>query len=278
MWQEASGDNVIECECGYTFDPLRQYAHFIACGDCTDRAVVGRVMGVGGEKTSLIVTDPPYGVSYADKNKFLNAIGPPNRIETPIEGDHQTVEEMAVLWKAAFTVAHEVARDGCAFYTFAPQGGDLLMMMMMMRDSGFQPRHSLIWVKNNHVLGRADYAYKHEPILYAWKEGGHKFYGGFQTSILEFDKPQKSDLHPTTKPVELVERLISNSSQIGEIVFDPFLGSGTIMVACQNLGRRGRGVEISPMYTAVSLQRLSDMGLEPRLIDGAKTANEYGLQ
>ncbi len=150
-------------------------------------------------------------------------------------------------------------------------------MMVAMRDSGWQPRHSLIWVKNNHVLGRADYNYKHEPILYAWKEGGHKFYGGFQTSVLEFDKPTKSDLHPTMKPVELVERLVSNSSQSGEIVLDPFLGSGTTAVACERLGRLGRGIEIAMSYTAVCLERLSDMGLTPRLADNlAGTSSAAG--
>ncbi len=259
---------MIQCDCGHTFEPERQYSHYIICGDCTDKAVVAKLMSTDAGHVTLIVTDPPYGVSYADKNKFLNAIGRPNRIETEIAGDHQTVEEMSVLWKSAFTVAHEVAQAGCAFYTFAAQGGDLhLTMMMAMRDSGWQPRHSLIWVKNNHVLGRADYNYKHEPILYAWKEGGHKFYGGFQTSVLEVDKPTKSDLHPTTKPVELVERLVSNSSQPGEIVFDPFLGSGTTLVAAERLGRIGRGVEIVMPYTAVCLERLSDMGLIPRLVD-----------
>jgi site-specific DNA-methyltransferase (adenine-specific) len=142
-----------------------------------------------------------------------------------------------------------------------------MMMMMMMMGAGIEPRHELIWLKNNHVLGRVDYAYKHEPILYAWKEGGHKFYGDFQTSILEFPKPTKSDLHPTMKPVELIERLVSNSSQMNETVYDPFLGSGTTLMACERLGRRCRAVEISPPYVAVAIERWATMtGKTPVLL------------
>jgi DNA modification methylase len=157
---------------------------------------------------------------------------------------------------------------GAVVYCFMPQGGDQMMMMMMMMGAGIEPRHELIWLKNNHVLGRVDYAYKHEPILYAWKDGGHKFYGDFQTSILEFPKPQQSNLHPTTKPVELIERLVTNSSQIDEIVFDPFLGSGTTLIACEKFGRQCRAVEIEPRYCAVTLQRFYDMtGTMPVLVD-----------
>jgi len=241
--------------------------HRIICGDCTDPAVVARVMG--RERAELVVTDPPYGVSYGDKNKFLNSRDGGHRIETPIEGDQGNMDDIRATWKAAFLRAYEVMAPGAVLYSFMPQGGRLKMTMLATIDeSGIEPRHELIWVKNNHVLGRVDYAYKHEPILYAWKEGGHKFYGDFQTSVLEFAKPQSSDMHPTTKPVELIERLVSNSSLQGAIVFDPFLGSGTTILACQNQGRKGRGCELSPAYVAVALERLAQMGLEPRLIGG----------
>jgi DNA modification methylase len=228
-------------------------AHRVICGDCTDAAVVERVMG--GERARLVVTDPPYGVSYADKNGFLNSIDKGNRNQTAIENDHQTKEQTQALWKAAFEQTGAAMDKGAVIYCFMPQGGDQMMMMMMMMGAGIEPRHELIWLKNNHVLGRVDYAYKHEPILYAWKEGGHKFYGDFQTSILEFPKPQKSELHPTMKPVELIEKLVRNSSVISDCVLDPFLGSGTTLMACENLGRRCRGIEISPAYVAVTLER-----------------------
>lgn len=239
--------------------------HRIICGDCTDKAVVDRLMG--GEKAQLCITDPPYGVSYADKNIFLNNLDKGNKIQTNIVNDHQSKEETQALWKSAFYEMNKVLDPGAVVYCFMPQGGDQMMMMMMMMGAGIEPRHELIWLKNNHVLGRVDYAYKHEPILYAWKDGGHKFYGDFQTSILEFPKPAVSDLHPTMKPVELIARLMNNSSVVGGVVYDPFSGSGTAIIACQNLGRRCRAVEISPAYVAVSLQRFQDaFGITPELM------------
>lgn len=232
--------------------------HRLICGDCTDRAVVDAV--AFGDRMDLWLTDPPYGVSYADKNRYLNAVAKGNRIQVPIENDHLTLEDAADLWERAAKVALDACADHASYYWFACQGGDQMMMMMRLSEAGWRVRHELIWVKNNHVLGRTDYNYKHEPILYGWKKDGkHRFYGGFQTSVLEFPKPQNSDLHPTTKPVELVERLISNSTQAGEIVLDTFLGSGTALIACERLGRRCRAVEISPAYVAVALERWHQM-------------------
>ena len=242
----------------------RMGEHRLICGDCTDRAVVERVMG--GERAALVVTDPPYGVEYADKNKFLNSISRGNGIQTQIEGDHGDKKDIQAMWKNAFCEMSSVMKPGAVVYCFMPQGGDqmMMMMMMMMMGAGIEPRHELIWLKNNHVLGRVDYAYKHEPILYAWKEGGHKFYGDFQTSVIECKKPQKSDLHPTMKPVELIEVLIKNSSRGGEVAYEPFAGSGTTLIACHNLSRRCRAVEISPAYCAVILQRFLDhTGIQP---------------
>ncbi len=233
--------------------------HRLLVGDCTDPANVARLMG--GERLRLIVTDPPYGVSYADKNRYLNAVGRGNHIQVPIEGDHDSIEETAEqLWKPAFASMYDAADRGCSLYCFMPQGGDQMMMMMMM-SAHWPPRHELIWLKNNHVLGRADYNYKHEPIVYAWKEQGHKFYGGFQTSVLEFAKPQKSDLHPTMKPIELIVHLIGNSSAPGEIIGDWFLGSGTTLIAAHRTGRRCYGCEISPKYADVILRRAEAEGL-----------------
>lgn len=240
--------------------------HRLICDDCTDPAVVARLMG--GEQLDLIVTDPPYGVSYADKNRYLNTVAPANRIQVPIEGDHGTIEETAEqLWKPAFETMHGAAMRGCALYCFMPQGGDQMMMMMMM-SSKWPPRHELIWLKNNHVLGRADYAYKHEPIMFTWKDEGHRFYGGFQVSVLAFDKPQKSDLHPTTKPIELIMHLVGNSSQAGDLVGDWFLGSGTTLIAAHRTRRRCYGIEISEHYCDVILRRAEAEGLECVLSHG----------
>lgn len=241
--------------------------HRLVCGDCTDAAVVAAI--APGERMDLWLTDPPYAVGYADKNRYLNAIARGNRIQVPIVNDHLSLDDAADLWQRAAVLALDVCADHASYYWFACQGGDQMMMMMRLSEAGWRVRHELIWVKNNHVLGRTDYNYKHEPILYGWKKDGkHKFFGGFQTSVLEFPKPQQSDLHPTTKPVELIERLIGNSTEPGQLVFDGFLGSGTTLIACEKLGRRCRAVEISPAYVGVCLERWHVMtGKTPVLIE-----------
>ena len=239
--------------------------HRLACGDCLHSDQL-----FDDKKYDLLVTDPPYGVSYASKNTFLNAIDKGNRIQTPIACDHQNPEEMSAFWRAAFTAARSHAKPGPAYYVTGPQGGDLLLFLLLaLKDSGFPLHHILIWAKNNHVLGRSDYNYKHEPIIYGWVEGaGHRFYGGAgENSLWEVDKPLKSEFHPTMKPVELIARAIKNSSQEGEIIYDPFLGSGTTMVAAEQLRRVCYGMEIAPGYVAVTLERLNQMGLEPKLIE-----------
>jgi DNA modification methylase len=233
--------------------------HRVLCGDSTKAEAVARLMAA--KLASLVVTDPPYGVSYADKNAFLNAIDKGNRVQTPIENDHLDKKDSQQLWKDAFTHMNAAMHPGASVYCFMPQGGDqmMMMMMMMMIGAGIEPRHELIWLKNNHVLGRTDYAYKHEPILYAWKAGGHKFYGGFQTSVLEFDRPNASKLHPTMKPVELISRLIENSSLRGDLLYEPFCGSGTTLIAAEQLGRKCYGMELSPHYCDVIVKRWENM-------------------
>jgi len=233
--------------------------HRLLCGDSTKKEDVAKL--TKGEKASLVITDPPYGVSYADKNKFLNEIDKGNKIQKQIENDHLSKEETQKMWKEAFARMNESMDAGAVVYCFMPQGGDqmMMMMMMMMMGAGIEPRHELIWLKNNHVLGRVDYAYKHEPILYAWKKGGHKFYGGFQTSVIECKRPNSSKLHPTMKPVELVAKLMENSSKAEEIIYEPFCGSGTTLIAAEQLGRKCYGMEISPNYCDVIVKRWENL-------------------
>lgn len=243
--------------------------HRLLCGDSTKKEDVGRVMGE--ERADMVFTDPPYGVGYADKNKYLNAISPGNRIQTEIVGDHKTVEELAeTVIYPAFCRVKEILADRSSYYITAPQGGDLLMMMMMMQKAGLILRHMIIWVKNNHVLGRTDYNYKHEPILFGWVNV-HDFYGlgEYKFSTWEIDKPLKSDLHPTMKPVALVVNAILNSCPKDGVMADLFGGSGTSMVASENTGRKCRMVEVTPDYCAVILQRMTDAfpGIEIRRVE-----------
>jgi DNA modification methylase len=133
---------------------------------------------------------------------------------------------------------------------------------------GFVFKHGLVWVKNQFVIGMSDYHYRHEPILYGWLPNGAHYFtpDRAQSSVFEVDKPHVSDLHPTTKPVELVARMVANSSRRDDVVYDPFCGSGTTLVACEQLGRVGYGVEIDPGYVAVTLERLAGMRLKPELM------------
>jgi len=139
--------------------------------------------------------------------------------------------------------------------------------------SGFVFHWGLVWVKDQLVLSRADYHFQHENILYGWKDdAGHKWTGDRkQSSVFFVDRPKRSDEHPTMKPVKLVEQMLTNNSSEGEIVLDPFLGSGTTLIACQNLGRKCRGIEIEPKYVAVTLQRWADAtGGTPVRLENAK--------
>ena len=246
--------------------------HRLICGDSTNKKHLDLLMR--GEKAELYITDPPYGVCYADKNKYLNTIAKGNRIQTEIIGDHLSLEQTSVLWDKSFELADANMSEKASYYIFSAQGGDLLMMMMMI-DKHFQLKHCLIWVKNNHVLGRCDYSYKHEPILYGWrKKKTHNFYGGFKTSTFNYNKPIKNDLHPTMKPVELVAELIENSSVVGDIILDNFLGSGTAMVASHGLNRKCYGLELSPKYCQVIIDRM--IRLDPALVITKNGKDYYG--
>ncbi len=229
--------------------------HRLFCGDCTKANDLQMLMG--GDRYSVLVTDPPYGVSYAAKNEFLNRIDKGNRVQKKIAGDHQDPASMSKFWRSAFSAVRSFAKAGASYYVSGPQGGDLLLLLLLaLRESDFLLKHILVWAKNNHVLGRCDYHYKHEPILFGWVKGGHRFYGpAGEVSLWEVDRPSKSDLHPTMKPVWLFARAIRNSSRTGEIVLDPFLGSGTSLIAAEQLGRRCFAVEIDPKYCDVAVQR-----------------------
>jgi DNA modification methylase len=232
--------------------------HRLLCGDATDPVQIAVLMA--GEVADLLWTDPPYGVAYADKNEFLNAIDKGNRVQKPIAHDHASPEAMALFWRSAFTAVRPALRAGAAYYVTGPQGGDLLLhLLSALRDSGFPLRHMLVWAKNQHVLGRCDYHYQHEPVIYGWVEGTHQFFGvAGETSLWQIDRPHESKLHPTMKPVELVARAVRNSSRPGEVVLDPFAGAGSTLLAAGQLGRRAFLVEVDPAYCDVIRQRYED--------------------
>ncbi|HEX9060885.1 MAG TPA: DNA methyltransferase [Clostridia bacterium] len=228
--------------------------HRLMCGDATKIEDVEKLMN--GQKADMVFTDPPYGVSYASKNEYLNTISRGNRIQIPIENDHMKLEDTSEFVYKLFLQIKNILAPRSSYYITAPQGGDLMMMMMMMMKAGIPLRHCLIWVKNNHVLGRTDYNYKHEPILYGWVDV-HDFYGKgkYLFSTWEIDKPLKNDLHPTMKPIALMVNAIQNSTKEDQIVADLCGGSGSTLIAAEQTNRTCYMMEIDPKYCDVIRKR-----------------------
>jgi DNA modification methylase len=240
-------------------------SHRIICGDCTDAAVFERLMGE--DNAEMVWTDPPYGVAVEDKNKFLNSIAPSNRVEENLENDTLDEAGLESMLALSFdnTIRHCAA--GAGWYVAAPPGPLHVLFGLALKERGIW-RQTIQWVKNNSTFSPMGvcYHWQAEPIVFGWLPGGgHRWHGGRkQTTVWNIDRPMKSPEHPTMKPVELVERALENSSLLGEIALDPFLGSGTTLVAAERLGRVCRGIEISPAYIAVTLERWSEMsGQQP---------------
>ena len=209
------------------------------------------------------------------------------RITQNIIGDTLKKDDLYEMLVKAFANLKTHAAEDCSYYVTAPQGGDLgLMMLQMMIDAGLAVKHILMWVKNaaTFSMGRLDYEYRHEPIFYTW-DRKHNFYGGYNTSVIDdtenidkmskaelketlrairdkedssviyVDKPLKCNLHPTMKPVKLVARLMYNNSRQGDPVADIFGGSGTTMIAAEQLKRRCYMMELDPHYCDVIIAR-----------------------
>ena len=222
--------------------------HKLICGDSTDVNVIERLMG--GQKADLYLTDPPYNVDYTDGREN----------ERKIMNDHFDTDEQCgeQLWLPAFSNALLHSKDCCSVYCFMPQGGThMMMMMMMMMKAGWQVKHELIWKKQSIVLNRADYNYQHEPFLYGWNKT-HKFYGKGKyknTSVWEFDRPTKSKEHPTMKPIELLGEILLNATEEGSNVLDTFGGSGSTLIACEQLNRKCFMCELDEHYCDVIIDR-----------------------
>jgi len=240
--------------------------HRIVCGDSTDPAIVGQLWSDDSPFARIVLTDPPYGVSYGEKTNWTNRHGGgPNR--RPIENDSLGPAELQKLFAAALNLARKYSFPGGAIYATVPSVF-LKYFIQGLEDGGFTYRHCLVWIKQTFVLGRSDYHYRHEPILYGWIGNGPHYFVDDRThdSVFEVDRPQASDLHPTTKPVELIARMIANSSRPGDLVYDPFGGSGSTIIAAHQLGRVGYACELDPGYIAVQLERLSMLGLKPGMV------------
>jgi DNA modification methylase len=242
--------------------------HRLICGSSTDRATVERLMD--GDRAEMVWTDPPYGVAVGDKNKFLNSIAPSNRVEENLENDTLDEDGLVEMLRAAFDNAIAVCLAGAAWHVAAPAGPPHALCGEVLKERGIW-RQTIQWVKNNATFAPLGvcYHWRAEPIFFGWlPNGAHRYYGGRkQDTVWEIDRPTKSPEHPTMKPVELVARAIENHTRKGEIVLDIFCGSGTTLVACEQLGRKCRAVELAPKYCAVILERWSILtGKQPELI------------
>ncbi len=223
--------------------------HRLLCGDSTVAESYDRVLD--GEPVDMVFTDPPYNVNYANSAKDKMR-GKDRAILNDNLGDGFYDFLLAALTP---TVAH--CRGG--IYV-AMSSSELDVLQAAFRAAGGKWSTFIIWAKNTFTLGRADYQRQYEPILYGWPEGAQRHWCGDrdQGDVWNIKKPQKNDLHPTMKPVELVERAIRNSSRPGNVVLDPFGGSGTTLIAAEKSGRLARLIELDPKYADVIVRRWQD--------------------
>lgn len=254
--------------------------HILMCGDSTKSEDVQTLMG--GQMADLVVTDPPYNVNYEGGTKDA----------LKIQNDNMDDASFLAFLIDAFKTMKEALKPGGAFYIWHSDG-KRWFFSDALKQNDLEERQNLIWVKNALVLGRQDYQWKHEPCLYGWKEGAaHHFIDlrgeetviednpslnkmskpdliqyvkelrkiiDDKTTILREDKPLTNDLHPTMKPVPLIAYLIRNSSLKNEVVLDLFGGSGTTLIACEQLGRKARIMELDPKYCDVIVSRWEEL-------------------
>ena len=260
--------------------------HRLICGDSTDPQIIDILCG--STVVDLYLTDPPYNVDYASKNKALNAAEKGNRIQKEIANDRMADGQFREFLDKALNAADRHLKPGGVFYIWHA-GTEGFNFISAVRDAGWEFKQVLIWNKNNMVLGRQDYQWKHEPCLYGWKPGaGHYFIdsrsqltvyaneagefepekmtkaelvdlvkkiGQLPTDLIDEDKPLRSADHPTMKPLKLMGRCVKNSTRPGEVVLDSFGGSGSTLMACEQLDRVCFTVELDPHYVDVIIKR-----------------------
>lgn len=240
-------------------------AHRIMCGDSRREQDVNDLLA--GAEVGCVWTDPPYGVSYVGKTAAAMTI------------ENDGSEGLAELLRDVFRQCERVLLPGGPIYIAHPHGPKSLTFAQEFVAAGFHWHQTLVWVKSSIVLGHSDYHYRHEPILYGWKENPEKrvwagsmypnrpWYGERnKATVLEFQKPSRSDFHPTTKPTGLIAACLLNSSPPGGVIFEPFSGSGATILAAQDVGRVCYAMELDHKYVAVALEWMSAVGVAPELV------------
>lgn len=236
--------------------------HRLVVGSSGDlRSVAGAVQG----PVDCVWTDPPYGINYVGGNHRKTSRARAAAGEMSILND--SIDEALAAWSDALTTVITVARAGAPIYVTVPPGPDQSKFEQVFHGSGVLHRQTLVWVKHRLVLSRSDYHYRHEPILYGFTPGGEgrlgrggpRWHGDDkQTTVIEAPMPRASNLHPTMKPVELIEPMLRNSCPRGGVVLDPFGGSGSTLIAAHRAGMRATLVELDPRYADVICRRFQE--------------------
>lgn len=232
--------------------------HRLMCGDSTSLEDVAKLMG--DEKADMLLTDPPYNVAYEGKTED----------KLTIKNDKMSDGNFRDFLVNAFKAADSVMKPGAVFYIWHADSEGYNFRGACF-DAGWKVRQCIIWNKNSMVLGRQDYQWKHEPCLYGWKDGASHLWASDrkQTTVIDFNRPTKADIHPTMKPVGLFDYQIKNNTKQGDIVLDLFNGSGTTIMACEQNKRVARCMELDPRYVDAAIKRWEDFtGQKAELIEG----------
>lgn len=229
--------------------------HYLMCGDSTKESDVAKLMN--NNKADLFLTDPPYNVALGNHDTPETARQRHRRTDgLIIMNDKMSDNDFLDFLTKCFSIAKDNMKDGASFYIWHADN-ESLTFRQALKNSGLELRQTLIWNKNAITLGRQDYQWKHEPCLYGWKDGAsHSWFSDrSQPTVLDFKKPSKSENHPTMKPIELFAYQIKNSSKANDIILDTFGGSGTSIIACEQLNRICFTMELDPRYCDVIVDR-----------------------
>ena len=222
--------------------------HRLMCGDSTTKENVIRFMNK--KEADMVLTDPPYNVDYVGKTSEA----------LKIKNDNMNDTEFYNFLLDSFRNLYEIAKSGASIYVFHADSLGLIFRNAFI-SVGFKLAQCLIWLKNTFVMGRQDYQWRHEPILYGWKEGNAHYFVNdrTQSTILEFDKPSRNAEHPTMKPIDLLVQLIKNSSKEDYIIADLFGGSGSTLIAAEQTNRICYMMELDPKYCDVIIKRWENL-------------------
>lgn len=218
--------------------------HRLMCGDSLENDNVMKLMG--DHLADMVFTDPPYNVYYTGKTKE----------SLKIENDKKNDGEFFSFLLQSFTTLAEFVKSGAAIYV-CHSDSEGLNFRRAFQEAGFLLKQCIIWNKNSMVMGRQDYQWKHEPILYGWKDGGaHAWYGSrSETTVWDIDRPSRSTEHPTMKPIALIAKALHNSSKSGDLIVDLFAGSGSTLITCEQIDRTCFTMELDPKYCDVIRKR-----------------------